>query len=185
VLASAGSVSGWFIQDFGAAVFLLHRRKRMFSLLIGGFWLLLSLMAGAFPVGAQMVGLLLVAGIFLAWGGRRTSLGRQTLAQVQGLKHYLRTVDKAQLQRICETDPDYFFRLAPCALALGRMDAFARRFGNKKLDRCPYLTTGAEGQLTAQQWSAILRRTVDAMNDRAEKLPLEKMLGMLHSITRR
>ncbi len=185
VLAIAGSVSGWFMQDFGAAVFLLHRRKRTVSLVLSGFWLLLSLVAGAFSVGLQMVGLLLVAGIFLAWGGRRTPLGRQTLAQVQGLKRYLRTADKAQLQRICETDPDYFFRLAPCALALGRMDAFARRFGSKKLDRCPYLTTGTAGQMTAQQWSAILRRTVDAMNDRAEKLPLEKLLGMIHSIMKR
>jgi hypothetical protein len=185
VLAIAGSVSGWFIQDFGAAVFLRHRRKRIASLVVSGFWLLLSLVADAFSVGLQMVGLLLVAGILLAWGGRRTALGRQTLAQVQGLKRYLRTADKAQLQRICETDPDYFFRLAPCALALGRDEVFARQFGNKKLDRCPYLTTGTDGQMTAQQWSAIMRRAVDAMNDRAEKLPLEKLLGMIHSMTRR
>lgn len=185
VLAIAGGISGWFMQGFGAGLFLRHRRKRMISLILSGFWLLLSLMAGAFSVGAQMVGLLLIAGIFLAWGGRRTPLGRQMLAQVQGLKRYLRTADKVQLQRICETDPDYFFRMAPWALALGRDDVFARRFGSKKLDRCPYLTTGAEGALTAQQWSAILRRTVDAMNDRAEKLPLEKFLGMLHSIMKR
>lgn len=185
VLGIVGTISGWFIQDFGAGLLLRHRRKRAVSLLLSGFWLLLSLMAGAFSVGMQMVGLLLVAGIFLAWGGRRTLLGRQMLAQVQGLKRYLRTADKAQLQRLCETDPDYFFRLAPCALALGRDDTFAQRFGNKKLDRCPYLTTGKEGQLTAQQWSAVMRKTVDAMNDRAEKLPMEKLLGMIHGMMKR
>jgi len=132
-----------------------------------------------------MILLLLVAGIFLAWGGRRTPLGRQTLAQVQGLKHYLRTADKTQLQRICESDPDYFFRLAPSAMALGLDKSFASRFGNKKLDRCPYLITGMDGQLSAQQWSKLLRRTLDAMNDRAEKLPLERFFGILHSIMKR
>ncbi len=185
LLGIAGVISGWFIQDFGAAVLLLHRRKATSCLLLSIAWLLLSLIAGAFSVGLQMICLLLVSGIFLAWGGRRTPLGRQTLAQIQGLKRYLRTADKAQLQRLCETDPDYFFRLAPSALALGLDEAFARRFGNRKLDRCPYLTTGTEGQLTAQQWSKLLRRTLDAMNDRAEKLPLEKLLGIIHSMIRR
>jgi len=185
VLGVAGAVSGWFMQDFGAAVLLLHRRKGVTSLLLSGAWLLLSLIAGAFSVGLQMILLLLVAGIFLAWGGRRTPLGRQTLAQVQGLKHYLRTADKTQLQRICESDPDYFFRLAPSAMALGLDKSFASRFGNKKLDRCPYLITGMDGQLSAQQWSKLLRRTLDAMNDRAEKLPLERFFGILHSIMKR
>lgn len=185
VLGIAGGISGWFMQDFGAAVLLRHRRKSVTSLLLSGAWLLLSLIAGAFSVGLQMVSFLLIAGILLAWGGRRTPLGRQTLAQVQGLKHYLRTADKPQLQRICESDPDYFFRLAPSAMALGLDKAFARRFGNKRLDRCPYLTTGVDGQLTAQQWSRLLRRTLDGMNDRADKLPLEKLLGIIHSIIKR
>ncbi len=185
VLGIIGGISGWFMQDFGAAVLLLHRQKAIRSLLLSGAWLLLSLIAGAFSVGLQMVSLLLIAGILLAWGGRRTPLGRQTLAQVQGLKRYLRTADKAQLQRICESDPDYFFRLAPSALALGLDKSFARRFGSKRLDRCPYLTAGTDSQLTAMQWSNLLRRTLDTMNDRAEKLPLEKFFGILHSIIKR
>lgn len=185
VLGIAGAVSGWLIQDFGAAILLLHRQKTLCSLLLSGAWLLLSLIAGAFSVGLQMICLLLVAGILLAWGGRRTTLGRQTLAQVQGLKQYLRTADKAQLQRICESDPDYFFRLAPAAMALGLDKSFARRFGNKRLDRCPYLNTGTENPLTAHQWSSLLRKTLDAMNDRATKMPLEKFFGILHAILKR
>lgn len=185
VLGIAGGISGWFMQEFGAAVLLRHRRKAAISLVLSGLWLLLSLIAGAFSVGMQMVLLLLAAGILLSWGGRRTPLGRQMLAQVHGLKRYLRAADKTQLQRICETDPDYFFRLAPSAMALGLDKSFARRFGNKKLDRCPYLTSGADGLLNAQQWSAELRKTVDMMNDRAEKLPAEKLLGIIHGIIKR
>lgn len=185
ILGVAGAVSGWFIQDFGAALLLRHRHKAVTTLLISICWLLLGLMADAFAVSLQMVLLLLTAGILLAWGGRRTPLGRQTLAQIQGLKRYFRTADKTQLQRICESDPDYFFRLAPTALALGLDKAFARRFGSKKLDRCPYLTTGSDEQMSAQQWSKLLRRTLDGMNDRAEKLPLEKLLGIIHGIIKR
>lgn len=185
VLGVAGAVSGWFIQAFGAGVLVGHRRSLQISLILSGLWLLLGLMAGAFPVALKMVGALLAAGLLLAWGGRRTALGRQTQAQVMGLQRYLRTADKHQLQRICETDPDYFFRLAPYAVALGVDKAFAKGFGKTKLDRCPYLTTGIDAQMNALQWSALIRKTVDAMNDRAEKLPLEKLLGILHNITRR
>lgn len=185
LLGLAGAVSGWLIQDFGAGLLIGHRRSLWLSLMLSTLWLLLGLSTGAFPVAAKMVFSLLAAGLLLAWGGRRTALGRQTQAQVLGLQHYLRTADKTQLQRICETDPDYFFRLAPCALALGVDKAFAKRFGSTKLDRCPYLTTGMDAHMTALQWSALLRKTADAMNDRAEKLPLEKLLGMIHSITKR
>lgn len=185
VLGIAGGISGWFIQDFGAGLFLGCRRRRTASLALSGVWLLLSLIAGAFSVGLWMVAGLMLAGILLAWGGRRTALGRQTQAQVLGLRRYLRTADKAQLQRICDTDPDYFFRLAPSALALGVDKAFARRFGNKKLDRCPYLTTGMDGHMTALQWSELIRETVDAMNARVRNLPLEKLLGMIHSMIKR
>lgn len=184
VLGIAGGVSGWFMQDFGKGVLLGDRRALAVSLGNSAAWLLLGLIAGASDVALWMVAGLLLAGLLLAWGGRRTELGRQTLAQVMGLKRYLRSADKKQLQRICETDPDYFFRLAPCALALGMDRAFAKRFGNVKLDRCPYLTTGMDAHMTALQWSAMMRNARDAMNGRARSLPFEKLLKMIRSITR-
>lgn len=184
VLGIAGGVSGWFMQDFGKGVLLGDRRALAVSLGNSAAWLLLGLIAGASDVALWMVAGLLLAGLLLAWGGRRTELGRQTLAQVMGLKRYLRSADKKQLQRICETDPDYFFRLAPCALALGMDRTFAKRFGNVKLDRCPYLTTGMDAHMTALQWSAMMRNARDAMNGRARSLPFEKLLKMIRSITR-
>ena len=185
ILGIAGAVSGWLIQGFGAGILVGHRRSLQTSLVLSCLWLLLGLIAGAFPVALKMVTILLAAGLLLAWGGRRTPLGRQTQAQVLGLQRYLRTVDKTQLQRICDADPDYFFRMMPCALALGVDKPFAKRFGSMKLERCPYLTTGTDIQMTALQWSKLIRKTVDAMNDRANKLPLEKLLGIIHSITKR
>lgn len=185
LLGALGAVSGWQIQSFGAGILIGHRRSLQTSLALSAAWLLLGLIAGAFPVALKMVGALLAAGLLLAWGGRRTALGKQTQAQVFGLQHYLRTVDKQQLQSLCETDPEYFFRMAPCALALGVDLAFAKRFGNRKLEHCPYLSVGSQAPMSAQQWSKLLRKTVNAMNDRLEKLPLEKFLGIIHSLLKR
>ncbi len=184
LLGAAGAVSGWYIQQAGAALVLWRIEKAALPLCLCGIWLVLSLMAGAFPVGAWMIAGLLLSGVFLAWGGRRTELGRATLAQTLGFRRYLRTADKKQLQHICETDPDYFFRLAPYAMALGADKAFAKSFGNRKLNGCPYLTSGMDAHMTALQWTQTLRRALAAMDARAGKLPVEKLIRMIYTITR-
>ena len=184
LLGVAGTISGWYIQDFGSAVVLRSKRRLTSTLVVSVLWLLLSLIAGAFAVGAWMIFGLLLAGLLLACGGRRTELGRQTYAQVVGLRRYLCKVDKQQLQHICEADPDYFFRLAPYAMALGADMAFAKRFGSQKLNGCPYLTSGMDGHMTALQWSRVLRSAVAQMDARADRLTLEKLIRVIRNITR-
>lgn len=184
LLGLAGAVTGWIIQGTGIGLMLHDKRKLLPGLVLGGIWLLLSLFADAFSLGIWMVLGLLLAGVLLAWGGRRTELGRQTLSQLLGLRKYLRTADKKRLKELCESDPDYFFRMAPYAMALGVDKAFARRFGKLRLDGCPYLTTGMDPHMTATQWDSLLRTALDAMNDRAGKLALEKFLAMVRGITK-
>ena len=76
----------------------------------------------------------------------------------------------------------YFFRLAPGALALGREKLFAKRFGELRLESCPYLTSGMDGHMTALQWSVFMRKTLELMNQRADRLPLEKLMRILATI---
>ena len=185
VLGIAGAVSGWFMQDFGAGLILRHRIKLTVSLVQAAIWTVLSLLAGAFSLGMLMVLGTLAMGLLLAWGGRRTPLGKQVREQVRGLRRYLRTADKTQLQRICDSDPDYFFRLAPSALALGADQAFAKRFGKKKLEHCPYLIVEQAAPMSALMWSRTLRKTLDSMDERARMLPLERLLGILQNMIRR
>ena len=184
LFGALGAVSGWYIQQFGAGFFLRSPRLLKLSLGLCGAWLLLGLLSGAADVSLMMIGALLVAGLLLAWGGRRTPMGRLTQMQTRGFARYLQSVSKAELLRICRNDPDYFFRLAPYALALGREKAFAKRFGQLRLDRCPYLTTGMDGHMTVLQWAALMRKAVTLMNDRANRLPLEKTIRMIRTITR-
>ena len=185
LLGALGALSGWYIQLFGAGFFLRSRRYLLLSLGLCGLWLALGMLGEATDVALKFVGILLVAGLLLAWGGRRTPLGRQTQMQTRGFARYLQTVDKATLSRLSENDPDYFFRLAPWALALGREKTFAKRFSTMiRPERCPYLITGVEGHMPLPQWAELLRQTVKRMDGRANQLPLEKALKALRNITR-
>ena len=185
LLGCAGGVSGWFMTTWAGSLFLRRQNGFYTGLLLSGLWLLLALLAGDFALGLWMVAGLLIAGLLLRISGRRTVLGKQTASRIRGLRRYLRKASREDLRQRSETDPDYFFRMAPYAIALGADKAFAAAFGGMRLGSCPYLTGHVGENMTAPQWCALLRQTTDAMEDRANKLPLEKLLGMLHSITKR
>ena len=185
VMGIAGGLSGWTVQKVGYGIFLSDRKLLGNALAISAGWLLLSLFAGAWKIGLGMIAGLWAAGILLAWGGRRTAFGRQIVAQCLGLKRYLRSADKKQLQRLSNLDPGYYFRLAPYAMALGVNKAFAKGFGKERLESCPYLVTESQMPMTASQWSEVLEDVAQKINQRASRLPLEKALGMLRSMTGR
>ena len=118
----------------------------------------------------------LLAGIMAAYGGRRTELGKQLLQQIYGLRHNLKHPDRTELLRIMKLNPDYYYMLAPYALTFGVDKAFAKGFGGMRLPGCPYLTTGMDGHLTASDWSKLLRRAVNILDERQKQLPLEQFL---------
>lgn len=184
VLAAVGTVDAWMLADWGSCL-LLWRGKRAWVLLgCGGFWLLFGLLAGQFSLALAVLGTLLLGGLLYAFGGRRTELGRQLSCEVLGLRHYLRTVPKAELQYICNQNPDYFYDLAPYALALGADKAFAARFGKRAMAPCPYLKIrGAEAH-SAQAFMQQARQVLQAMDARRRQLPAEKLIALLRSFTK-
>lgn len=184
LLAVAGAVSGWTIQSWACSFMLWDKRQLWTALGCAGAWLLMGLFAGQFGPALLIVLGLILAGLLLAVGGRRTDLGRQTMGQALDLRRYLRTVSRAQLQRICETNPEYFFQLAPYALSLGVHKGFARQFGATRLPGCPWLTTGMDAHMTALEWAQVLEQTVDAMDSRSRQIPMEKFLALLQSFRR-
>ena len=135
-----------------------------------------------YTLGAIAVTVLLtqwVAGLMAFFGGRRTEAGRQDLAQIMGLRRYMKTVSKDELRRILTVDPDYFHSLAPFALALGVDRSFARRFGNDRMPVCPYILLGSDAGHTAAEWSDIYRKVLSLMDRRTKMLPLERFLELL------
>ena len=85
ILGAAGAYSSWCIQAAGAGILLRNWRKLIPIGILSGIWLILSLAAGAFQLGLWMVLGSTVFGLLLAWGGRRTDFGRQSLSQIFGL----------------------------------------------------------------------------------------------------
>ena len=107
-------------------------------------------------------------------GGRRTESGMQARSEILGLRKYLRTVSPAELARILEHNPDYYFTMAPDAIALGVDGAFARQFGNRQMPECPYLQVSGNQNLTARQWNELLRQVVRILDERQRKQLWEK-----------
>jgi len=177
VLAILGGLSAWFMQNWVKGLHLHNRSSALIALGLCGVWLALGALAGELNTAVGVISAQLLAGLGFAYGGRRTAMGRQTASQILGLRRYLRKVSQEELHRICQSDPDYFFSLAPYALALGVDRSFANRFGGKRLSACPYLTSGMDGHMTALEWCEVMRRTVNALDERQKRLPMEQLMG--------
>ena len=143
----------------------------------GALWLLLGILAGEWVTALIMVIFQFLAGLAAAFGGKRTYLGQHALTQILGLRRFMGSVSKQELQRHLRANPGYFHELAPYALALGVDKAFARRFGRLRLPECTYLIGGRHSQMTATEWAALLRSAVDTLDAKAKRLPLERLTG--------
>ena len=61
---------------------------------------------------------------------------------------------------------------------------FAHAMGKAKLERCPYVTVGADGSMDASQWNAVLEKIVRQIDARSENLWFENLLKFLNRITK-
>ena len=85
---------------------------------------------------------------------------------------------KESINRLMINDPEYFFNYAPYALALGVMGPFARAFGGRKFDQCPYLMTRVAGKRTAEEWGQLMQDTADIMDAKSRRLQVEKWVPL-------
>lgn len=184
LLAIAGAVSGWIIQGWGGSLFLRSKQKLWSSLACCGVWLVLGGITGTFSACLWIVIQLLLAGLLYAFGGRRNDPGRRAVSQVLGLRHYLRTIPKTELQRICSMDPGFFYTMLPYALALGVSKAFARRFGKGAIMPCPYLSMGSQENLSAAQWEQRIAKAAAVMAAGSRQSFLEKLKRRIHNMTK-
>ena len=170
-----GVVSAWQIQE---GMYRLHIRGKLPLYISGGLclvWLLLGLWAGQILIALLgMVLPQLIAGIAAAYGGRRNEMGRQNATQILGLRHHLRKIGKEELSRVLRNDPEFFYNMAPYAIAMGVDGAFAKAFGKRKLRPCPYFVTGIRGKHTAQDWAAAMREAADILDKRQRQMQLEQ-----------
>lgn len=181
LLSALGAAAAWLIQ--GLAMQLHLRRSLPIRMGLAAILLLLvlGLLAGEMGVALTVIATQLLFGLMTGYGGRRSQLGKQTMQQIVGLRRYLRTVSREEIQRLQKQNPEFYHTLAPYALALGVDQAFAKRFGPIRLPRCPYLTTGMDGHLTAAEWCRMLKKAADALDRRQKRLPLDQFLSLFRS----
>ena len=176
ILSAFGVVSAWLIQ---AVAYRTHLRGKVPVYLGLGcvlVWTVLGLLSGMvwIPLGATLGQL--VFGYFAAYGGKRSELGRSDARQILGLRQYLKHMPRQELTRLLEADPDYFYSLAPYALALGVIRPYADAFSRRPLEPCPYLLTRFKGTQDAQDWGRLMADTADRMDAKSRQLMLEKWL---------
>ena len=175
-LSLVGVVTAWAIQD---GMYRLHIRGKIPIYLATGatvLWITLGILSGSWLIGLLAVLAQHLCGLSAAYGGRRSDLGRTQAGLILGLRHYLGTIPKDQLEKLTENDPDYFFRMLPYAIAMGVDTRFAKLFGDQKMPHCTYMITREDRKRTAAEWALLLRKTADRMDALQRRMQLEKLL---------
>ena len=181
-IALVGFLVSWHIQKWAESLFLWRKKGLWTAVALSVIWLVLCILGKNFSMGIWTVIFQLLAGLLSAFGGRRTDAGMQASAEVLGLRRYLRKLTKQDLERIRQNNPEYFFTVAPYAVALGVGKHFAKLFDKQPLPDCPYMDFGSEMKLTAFGWSERFCQVADAMDGRRKKMWSERITGAMRSL---
>ncbi len=171
-----GLVMSWYIQEGMNCLHLRGRASLKLGILLSLVFLGGAVACKCLLYGLGAVGWNLFAGLCAAYGGRRSDNGRRIHGEIMGLRKYLRKTPGPELQRILTANPNYYYELAPYALALGLDKAFAARFGEARLPACTWLETGADVR-TPKAWNKEVRKVVAAMNRKRKPTLAERIFG--------
>ena len=176
ILGIFGFISAWLIQDIAYRTHLRGKVPVLIGLICVVIWIILGLLCGQVWIPLCCALGQWVFGFLAAYGGRRSDLGRHDGGQVLGLRRYLKKLQGAEINRLMLNDPDYFFNMAPYALALGIINPYARSFGRRKVGQCPYLVTRVSGSRTAEEWGHLMADVADMMDMRSRQMQLERFI---------
>lgn len=178
IFALLSAVSAWLLQEFALTLRSRHKTLLWVDLGICLFWVLLGALGSQPWIPLAAVAVQLLCSFLVAYGGIRTELNRSDCGEIQGLKRYLRHLQPADAKRLLLSDPEYFFRMAPYAMALGVSKPFARAFGRRKLVQCPYFITRVQGKRTAVEWMSLMTKAVAIMDDRWQRSQKARWLAV-------
>lgn len=164
LLAGLGCAACWYIQTGMTCLHLRERSRYLPGLALSAALLAVSAFLGSLPYGLIVIVWGLLSGLLGAYGGRRSENGARIFYEIQSLRRYMKKVTRDELLRIVRSNPDYYFELAPFAIAQGLDKQFARRFGRIRQPACGWLVTGMDIERTAEEWYPLLREAVDSMN---------------------
>ena len=182
LMGTAAFCTSWYIH--GCICFTAGKRRLWHALLLGILWMLLGLVANSLLISLCLALGQFIAGLLTSFGGRRTPAGRQIASEILGLRRYLKNVSPAQLQHICQYDPEYFHRMMPYAIALGVDEPFSHHFSGLSVGTCPYLHIGAPAEMDAAQWRSILMRVFRTLNAHENHALANRLSGVFRLFIR-
>ena len=174
LLAAFGVISAWQIHEVAYRTHLRGKTRVGIGLTFLLIWIILGILCGQWVIPTCAAFGQWVIGYLAAYGGRRSDVGRHDAGKILGLRSYLKHISKEDIHRLMKTDPEYFFNMAPFALALGIIHPFAKNFGSIKMDQCPYLVTRVTGRRTAEEWAELIADTANLIDSRFRKMEWEK-----------
>lgn len=174
VLGVLGAVFAWQIQNIAYTLFLRRKTGAWVGLGCLLVWTVVGIIAAVPLIALGSAAAQVAAGFLAAYGGRRTSLNKTEASQILGLRRYLKKIPKQELDRRMKVDPEYFFRMAPYALAMGVMKPYAAAFGKRKLPQCPYLVTQVHTKRTAAEWADVMTGVVTLMDSRYRQMEADR-----------
>ena len=74
-----------------------------------------------------------ISGFFAIITNRKTSYGEMISSKVLGFRNYLNTVEKNQLEKLVEDDPNYFYNILPYTYVLNISKKWIDTFGKKNM----------------------------------------------------
>ena len=164
-LALLGCFTGWKIQTGTMTLHLRSRRALPLCAACCIVWICVGILAERAPAALISVAFQLLAGALTAWSGRRTKAGWRMACKIMGLRHYLKGIKRDEVKEELERDPDFFFQMAPFAMALGVDYAFAGRFGSRVMPPCSYMDADRSLRRNAHGWAYLMRITAEKMDD--------------------
>ena len=178
ILGVFSLISAWQIHEIAYRTHLRGKTRVYIGLVCVLLWILLGVLCGQWVIPLCAALGQWAMGYLAAYGGRRSDLGRHDAGILLGLRSYLKHISKEDIQRLTKADPDFFFNMAPFALALGIIKPFAKNFGGKGLEPCPYLSVRLSGKRSATEWAEILAKTADLIDARYRRMEIEKWLPL-------
>ncbi|MBR4971813.1 MAG: DUF2207 domain-containing protein [Oscillospiraceae bacterium] len=156
-------VAAFCIQVGCRHIPLRNKLPLLLAIACGGIWIWLGVFSGNPVRVLLMVFFQFLTGVFAAYGGKRSELGQRVFSQLLGLRQHMVNTAAFDMQQLQQKNPNYFYELAPYALAMGVDRQFARRFDNKQpLPECGWLKDAP--RMNATQWAGKLRQIIDILD---------------------
>ncbi len=166
----------WVIQEGMGSIHFKGKAPLKLSAVAAAVLLIAGIFCGCFGYALGALVWNLLAGVMAFYGGQRSDNGVRIYTEILGLRRYMRKAGHKELRRILASNRNYYFELAPYALAFGIDKQFAEKFGDARLPACTWLASGIDSR-TAPEWYPQLREVHAAMlRDRKPTLA-ERIFG--------